>query len=214
MNINLQQRDKSFSPIKKTGCCALVLAAAFIVGCDSSGGGGGVSSSAAKPAKLTGLVLNANGPINNGTVQAIDAKGSVVASSQLSGNNKYSISIPSSAAYPVVLTAKPQGEDAAVKAVVTSSLAEDMDITSVSTLVVDNAMQMGGLTASNIARASAGAINQRQSRGASAGAGGSTGGPGNSGGGIGQGGHGGHDMSKMGDGGSSGENGDMSKMSH
>lgn len=208
MKTNMQQREKSFS-LKGAGCCALVLAAA-LVGCDNNAGGSSAAAPA-RPAKLSGIVLNANGPIESGTVEAADAKGALVASSQLSGGNKYTISVPATAAYPVVLTAKPQDGGAAVKAVITSSLAEKMDITTVSTLVVDNAIQLGGLTASNIEKASIGAIGQRQSRGVSAGAGGSTGGPGNSGGGIGQGGHGGHDMKGMG--GDSDSN-DMSKMSH
>ncbi|WP_054772643.1 hypothetical protein [Methylogaea oryzae] len=206
----MQQRESGFSLVR-TSWCALALAAA-LVGCDNNAGGTSTAAAPAKSAKLTGIVLDANGPIDSGMVEAVDAKGATVASSQLSGGNKYTISIPATAAYPIVLTAKPTDGSAPVKAVVTSSLAEKMDITSVSTLVVDNAMQLGGLTPANIQQASIGAIGQRQSRGVSAGAGGSTGGPGNSGGGIGQGGHGGHDMSKMG--GGEGETGKMDNMSH
>lgn len=196
MKTNMQQREKSFS-LKEAGCCALMLVAAALGGCDS---GGGTSSPAAsvKPAKLSGKVLNINGPVTAGTVEVADAKGAVVATASISGGeNRYTITVPSTAAYPVVLTAKPQDGGSSVKAVVTSSLAEQTDITTVSTLIVDAALQLGGLTPQNIAMASAGAINQRQSAGASAGAGGSTGGPGNSGGGIGRGGHGGHDMRDM-----------------
>lgn len=212
----MKTNDKSFS-LKSAGCCALVLAAATLIGCDNSGGGASSAAAPARPAKLTGIVLNANGPINDGTVEATDAKGAKIANTPLSGGNKYTISLPATASYPVVLTAKPKDESpsagAPVKAVVTSSLAEKMDITTVSTLVVDNAMELGGLTPSNIEKASIGAIGQRQSRGVSAGAGGSTGGPGNSGGGIGQGGHGGHDMKGMGGDGETDKD-KMENMSH
>lgn len=213
MKMNMQQ-EKNFS-LMGAGCCALILVAAALGGCNN-GGGGSSSGASATPAKLSGIVLNANGPITSGVVEVADAKGVVIASSPLNGGNKYTISVPAAAAYPVVLTVRPSQGGDAVRAVVTSSLAEKMDITTVSTLVVDNAMQLGGLTAENIARASAGAINQRQSAGVSAGSGGTAGGAGNSGGGIGRGGHGGHDMSGMsaGDGDSSNSNGDMSKMAH
>lgn len=196
------QREKSFS-MKGVGCCVLVAAA--LGGCDN-GGGRSSSSASAKPAKLSGIVLNANGPVTNGAVEVADARGAVVANSTLSGSNKYSLTVPATAAYPVVLTAKPQGSGDAVKAVVTSSLAEKLDITTVSTLVVDNAMQLGGLSAENIAKASAGAINLRQSAGVSAGSGGTTGGAGSSGGGIGRGGHGGHDTRGDGESGDSSNN--------
>lgn len=194
----MQQREPSFS-LKKAGCCALMLAAAVLGGCDNGGAGGGSSASVAKTAKLSGRVLNINGPVTAGTVDVTDAKGANVASASFSGGeNRYSITVPATAAYPIVLTAKPQDGGTPVKAVVTSSLAEHTDITTVSTLIVDAALQLGGLTPQNIAMASAGAINQRQSTGASAGSGGSTGGPGNSGGGLGRGGHGGHDMAAHG----------------
>jgi hypothetical protein len=85
-----------------------------------------------------------------------------------------------------------------VKAVVNSPLADSMDISDVSTLVVDMALSMGGLTEANIAKASGGAIGLRQRQGVSAGSGGGGAGPGQSGGGVGHGGHGGHDMSGMG----------------
>lgn len=194
----MQQREPSFS-LKKAGCCALMLAASVLGGCDNGGAGGGNAASVAKTAKLSGRVLNINGPVTAGTVDVTDAKGANVATVSFSGGeNRYSITVPATAAYPIVLTAKPQDGGAPVKAVVTSSLAEHTDITTVSTLIVDAALQLGGLTPQNIAMASAGAINQRQSAGASAGSGGSTGGPGNSGGGLGRGGHGGHDMAAHG----------------
>jgi hypothetical protein len=103
-------------------------------------------------------------------------------------------------AYPIVLTAYPTAGGVSsdpIKAVVTSPIAERMDISSVTTYIVDNAITLGGLTAENIAKASGGAIGMRQSQGVSAATGGSGGGAGNSGGGTGQGGHAGHNMDDM-----------------
>ncbi|TAN49791.1 MAG: hypothetical protein EPN21_10750 [Methylococcaceae bacterium] len=211
------QQEKSFS-LMGAGCCALVLVAATLGGCNNGGGSGSSSSQpSAKVAKLSGIVLNANGPILHGSVEVTDAKGVKVADAPLNNSNRYSITVPATASYPIVLSAKPEGAGDSVRAVVTSPLADKSDISTISTLIVDNALQMGGLTPANIAKASAGAINQRQSTGVSAGSGGTTGGAGNSGGGIGRGGHGGHDMSNMGGGGANAdgsEDGDMSKMSH
>lgn len=177
----------------------LLLSAALIGGCDSGTGGGASSASvqtATKSAKLTGVVINQAGPISEGKIEVTDARGQSVASASLPGtSNKYTLTVPTGVAYPIVLTAKPANGGESVKAVVTGPEAEMMDITTVSTLVVDTARQLGGLTAQNIARASGGAIGQRMSQGGGAGAGGAGGGPGNSSGGVARGGgHAGHTM--------------------
>jgi hypothetical protein len=190
-------RREHFSTLAGT----LVLSAALIGGCDSGTGGGSSSASAqtaTKSAKLTGVVMNQTGPVSEGKIDVTDARGQQVASTGLSGtSNKYTLTVPTGVAYPIVLTAKPASGGASVKAVVTGPEAEMMDITTVSTLVVDAAMQLGGLTPQNIARASGGAIGQRMSQGGGggAGAGGAGGGPGNSSGGVSRGGgHAGHVM--------------------
>lgn len=178
----------------------LILSAALIGGCDSGTGGGSSSSvqTAASSAKLTGVVMNQVGPISEGKIEVTDARGQQVASAALSGvSNKYNLTVPAGVAYPIVLTAKPASGGDSVKAVVTGPQAEMQDITTVSTLVVDAALQLGGLTPQNIARASGGAIGQRMSQGGGAGAGGSGGGPGNSSGGVSRGGHGGHGAQDM-----------------
>lgn len=177
----------------------LTLSAVLTSGCDS--GSGGSTSSAppsGKAATLSGIIRNNTGSVTQGTVEVTDAKGQRVTSVTLAGESEhYSLTVPAGTVYPVLLTARPQGGGESVKAVVTSDDAAMMDITTVSTLVVDAALQLGGLTAQNIARASGGAIGQRMSQGGGggAGAGGSGGGPGNSSGGVSRGGgHAGHDM--------------------
>lgn len=200
-----QQSDKTSFPLLKSGLCALsiAMAAIFATGCDSGQSGGGVSAPASEEAKIAGNVQDQHGPIMEGKIEVRDKNGQVVASTQLSGSsNHYSITVPAGTVYPIVLTATPPagGVSAPVKAVVTSPLADRMDITDVTTIVVDSALTLGGLTAENIAKASGAAIGLRQREGVSAGAGGGGGGAGQSGGGVSRGGHGGHDMSNMGGG--------------
>lgn len=189
--------------VLKAGVCAVTLAVAGLVisGCDNGPAG---SSSGVSPmeAKISGTVADHKGPVAEGRIEVKDKSGSVVATTAFSGS-MYSVSVPASATYPIVITALPSSDSAStepVKAVVTSPIADRMDVSSVTTYVVDNAMALGGLTPENLAKASGGAIGMRQAQGVSAGAGGSGGGPGNSGGGAGKGGHAGHNMSDMGSG--------------
>jgi len=147
-------------------------------------------------AKIEGNIQDQHGPIMNSRLEVTDKSGEAVQSTELTANNHYSIRVPAGTTYPIVLTAYPTGESAAnsapVKAVITSPLADRMDVTDVSTIVVDSAVSLGGLTAENIAKASGAAIGLRQREGVSAGAGGGGAGPGQSGGGVSRGGHGGH----------------------
>lgn len=185
----------------KIGVCALTLALTglAVVGCDSGPSGGSSSSESPMEANISGSVADHKGPVAEGRIEVKDKSGSIVASTQFT-NSKYSVTVPASAGYPIVITAFPGAGSVSsdpIKAVVTSPLADRMDVSSVTNYVVDNALALGGLTAENIAKASGGAIGMRQAQGVSAGAGGSGGGPGNSGGGAGQGGHAGHNMSQM-----------------
>lgn len=202
----------SFS-LMKSGLCALsiALAGALMGGCDSSPSG---SSSASAPAtdeaNISGNVQDIHGPLMEAKIEVRDKNGQIVTTTQLTGgSNHYAIKVPAGTIYPILLTATPpQGSNSSVvKAAVTSPLADRIDITDVTTLVVDSAMTLGGLSPENIAKASGGAIGLRQRQGVSASAGGGGAGPGQSGGGVSRGGHGGHDMSGMGGGGH-----DMSNM--
>jgi len=198
MKMSKQIRIEKRYSLLHSGLCAvsIAFAGALFTGCDS-GPGSSSSSSVKTEAKLSGSVSDQKGPINEGRIEVKDKSGSVVLTAQFAGS-KYSVTVPASAAYPIVITAYPApGAVSAdpVKAVVTSPLADRMDVSAVTTYVVDNAVALGGLTAENIAKASGGAIGMRQAQGVSAGAGGGGAGPGQSGGGAGKGGHAGHDMS-------------------
>jgi hypothetical protein len=168
-------------------------------GCGSDGGGSSSSSSAKSEAKIRGKISSNTGSLGDGKLEVRDSGGNLVTTSSFSGG-QYSVTVPASATYPILLTAIPLAEckQEPVKAVVTSSLADEIDITGITSDVVDGAIAIGGLTEQNIARASGLAINRRQKDGGvSAASGGSGGGPGNSGGGAGAGGHGGHNMDDM-----------------
>lgn len=211
--MNQQKNFHAPHSLLKSGLCALSLALAglFAAGCDSGSSGGGTRAAApaTDEAHITGNVQDVHGPIMDGTVEVKDSAGKVITTVTLNGSsNHYSVTVPAGTSYPILLIATPPAGTnfQVVKAVVTSSLADRMDITDVTTLVVDSAVALGGLTEQNIAKASGAAIGLRQRQGVSAAAGGGGAGAGQSGGGVSRGGHGGHDMSGMGGG------HDMSKM--
>lgn len=191
-----QSFDKSRISLLKGGLCAFSIAiAGLMAGCDS-GPGSSASAPAMSEARISGSVRDQHGPVTDAKIEVRDKNGQLVTSTALTGSSsQYSITVPAGTAYPIVLTAIPNNPAPGrgpVKAVVTSSLADTMDISDVTTIVVDSAMTLGGLTEENIAKASGGAIGLRQRQGVSAGAGGGGAGPGQSGGGVSRGGHGGH----------------------
>lgn len=191
------QHTKNMLYLLKTAALALIL-----TGCDDNGNS--IPAASGSEAHISGNVSDQTGPINEGHLQVTDKNGAVVTAFDLKGTNHFELTIPAGTAYPVVITVTPTSPHAAstapVKAVVTSDIADRQDVTAVSTIVVDSAIALGGLTAENIAKASGGAIGLRQSQGVSAGAGGGGAGPGQSGGGTGRGGHGGHGASEGGHG--------------
>lgn len=191
---------KTSGYLLKCGLVAVSVAGlGLLAGCgdDSSSGG---SAPAKTEAKISGKVSNNNGPVSDGQIEVRDSAGKVVHTTHFT-NAHYTITVPAGTVYPILVTATPPVDACnsdPVKAVVTSSIADQIDLTGVTTDVVDGAMALGGLTEQNITRASGLAINRRQKEGGvSAASGGSGGGPGNSGGGAGQGGHGGHNMDEM-----------------
>jgi len=183
--------------MKATLLAAALAGTGLLTGCGDDSGGG--MDSPKMEAKIGGLVNDNAGAVSHGKLEVTDKSGAVVFKGEFH-DGRYQVKVPATASYPIVITAFPP-EDAAVnapiKAVVTSSIADRIDVSPVSTNVVDGAIALGGLTAQNIARASGGAIGMRQSQGVSAATGGGGAGAGQSGGGTGQGGHGGHKMEDM-----------------
>jgi hypothetical protein len=190
----------SQNSVLKTALCAFAIAMACLltVGCDSDPSSSSKSSAGSSEAKIEGYVQDIHGPINEGTLEVKDKGGKTILTQKLDGkSNHYAITVPAGTSYPIVLVATPPpgGNSQVVRAVVTSPLADRMDITDITSLVVDAATALGGLTEENIAKASGSAIGLRQRQGVSAGAGGGGAGAGQSAGGVSRGGHGGHDMS-------------------
>ena len=189
----------SMRRLKRGLALASVAGLLALAGCGSDGGGSGAAP-AKTAAKISGKVSNNNGPIPEGKLDVRDSGGNVVVSTHFTGGS-YSVTVPAGTSYPILIAAHPPVDACdsdPVKAVVTSDIADNIDITGVTTDIVDGAIALGGITEQNIVKASGVAINRRQKEGGiSAATGGSGGGPGNSGGGAGQGGHGGHNMDEM-----------------
>jgi hypothetical protein len=146
-----------------------------LAGCGDSSHSGSSQSSA--PASITGIVLQDETPITKAKIEAMDAAGKVIANTEVGGDGHYRISIPVGAKYPVVLSARFEGEGSPLKAAITSDLATDQNISSVTTIVVNTAMNLGGLTETNLAKAAGAAISQRKSTGGSGGSAGFKGDP-------------------------------------
>lgn len=134
------------------------------------------SSSSAAPTRLTGHVSNDDGAVTKGRIEAKDAKGMVVAKTELQGGtNSYQLTLPAGTAYPVILTAYPEAAaEEPLKAAVTSALAAEQDISQVSTIVVETALSLGGVNEANLAKAAGAAISLRKKSGGGGGGGGAT----------------------------------------
>jgi hypothetical protein len=156
----------------RTVFASLLLAA--LAGC---GDATAPKSSSAAEDTIAGQVITDQGPVTKAKIEAKDSRGSVVARTEISGDAHYRLTIPAGAAYPLVLTAYPEGQPEPLKAAVTSELAEDQDISEVTSIVVDTAMNLGGLTEANLAKAAGAAISQRKTTGGSGGSAGFKGDP-------------------------------------
>lgn len=152
----------------------LLLAAivAASAACDSSPSASHSAGSARVSTQLTGHVLNDDGPVTAAMIEATDAAGVVAAHTELKGDSVYRLTIPAGTRYPLVLTAYPQGApEEPIKAAVASADAVEQDISAVTTIVVETALSLGGLTEGNLAKAAGAAIAQRRKSGGGSGGG-------------------------------------------
>ncbi len=147
-------------------------AAALITAC----GDNAPSSTGGAPTRLTGHVLNDDGPVVKARIEAKDARGQVAAKTELQGgSNTYQLTLPAGTAYPVILTAFPEAPSGEpLKAAVASPLAAEQDISQVSTIVVDTALSLGGVNEANLAKAAGAAIALRKKSGGGGGGGATT----------------------------------------
>lgn len=144
----------------------------LLAGC----GGDAPPSASASPAHLSGHVSNDDGPVLKAHVEAQDAKGAVVAKTDLAaGGNTYALTIPANAAYPLILSARPEASpNETLKAAVASALTAEQDISPVSTIIVDTALSLGGINEANLAKAAGAAIALRKKSGGGGGGGATT----------------------------------------
>ena len=149
----------------KTKAPLLLAPLLALAACGQSSTSTGASSG--KEARISGVVLNDDTPVTRAKIEAQDRTGQIIARTEINGDNHYSIKLPAGAAYPVVLIATHDGDPPQLKAAVTSDWVADQDLSSVTTLVVDTAMNLGGLTEANLAKAAGAAISQRKSSGGS-----------------------------------------------
>ena len=135
---------------------ALLLAVIVIAGC-----GDGTSTTNAKVGRIKGMVVDRDGPVKNGKLEVTDTNGNIVATTELKGKERFSVTIPGSTVYPVVIKVTPEEGDP-LEAVVMDSLAENHDVTIMSTLVVESARNLGGIKKENMAQAAINAIRQNK----------------------------------------------------
>ncbi|WP_139558045.1 hypothetical protein [Methylotetracoccus oryzae] len=163
---------KSEHERKMSGVGARLLLAVTIAcaaGCDNAPSG---SRSGAAPVstQLTGHVLNDDGPVTAATIEATDGAGVVAARTELKGDSVYQLTIPAGTRYPLVITAYPaENPGEPIKAAVTNPDAAEQDISAVTTIVVNTAMGLGGLSEANLAKAAGAAIAQRRKSGGGSG---------------------------------------------
>ena len=126
------------------------------IGCGESKTSAALSSP--KTAHIEGVVANRNGPITQGTIRVSDSKQQPITSLLLDAEAKYVIDLPAATAYPVFLRLETPGED--LEAVIIDASVVHQDLTHISTLVVQSAKELGGITPQNMARAATNAIAQ------------------------------------------------------
>jgi len=150
----------------------LTATTALLTGCDNGARTSGSQLSSTTQTRIGGHVLNDDGPIAQGRIEATDAKGSIVARAELKGEPTYALTVPAGTAYPLIITAYPDSApNERLKAAVTDPNASAQDISPVTTIVVDTAMSLGGLTEVNLAKAAGAAIAQRKKSGGGSGGG-------------------------------------------
>lgn len=143
----------------------LLLATAMTLG--ACGDNTSTTVASAEEARIAGVVLNEDEPVTRAAIEAHDRNGKKIAGATMNGESRYTITLPPGAAYPVILTATPEGQSTALKAAINDALVTEQDISPVTTIVVDTAMSLGGLTEANLAKAARAAISQRRVSGGS-----------------------------------------------
>jgi hypothetical protein len=159
---------------KRLSAAALLSASIFLI--SACGDTAPSSSVPAAPVQITGHVMDDDGPVNQAKIEAKDAQGMVAARVALKGDsNRYQLTVPAGTRYPLILTAYPESPPTEpLKAAVVDASAREQDISQVTTIVVETALSLGGLTEANLAKAAGAAIAQRKKSGGGSGGGATT----------------------------------------
>lgn len=112
--------------------------------------------------QVSGQVIRDNKPIFQADIEATDLNGNPIGKTHLDGKDHFSLRLPSGTIYPVILSATPTGETSTMKAVVLNDKVSSQEISTMTTILLDQAMVLGGITEENLSKASHGAISQRK----------------------------------------------------
>ncbi|MDP2180544.1 hypothetical protein [Methylicorpusculum sp.] len=130
----------------------------LLFGCGENSGN--KSQPAVSAAHIEGVVTDRDEPVTQGKILAKDAGGKTVATSDVTNDSKFAITLPASAQYPVVLEVT--AGDSVLEAVVLDPMPAQLDISTMSSLVVQSARDIGGITKANMAQAAINAIRQNK----------------------------------------------------
>ena len=144
--------------MKKVIQSSLVVITLLLIACD----GNQSSESGSKVKTINGSVSFRHEPITEGTVIVKDSSGQTISSIELNGKSHYSVNITGNADYPIILSLS--YNDKELRAVVISDHTNRQDLSSMSTLVVESAENLGGFTHENMLIAAKNAINSSQTR--------------------------------------------------
>lgn len=144
---------------------AMLTAALILAACDGNTGTANRTGVAVQTT-LTGQVLDEDGTALSGhSVVISDRDGQEILSTQADAEGHFNVKIPADTAYPLVLTASLTTGTNPLKAVVVQENTTEQDISPMTTMVVDTALSLGGLTEANLAKAAVAAISQRKKSG-------------------------------------------------
>lgn len=134
----------------------VILSSFAIVGCNQEQKTAKVSPAVqkkySKATILEGVVSNDKGVIRNGTVEATDESGHVIAHTTVD-NGHYSVQIPANTVLPVLLSFASESNPEKLVAVVIHDSITQYGINPSSTAIAKSAKAMGGYTHANMIRA-------------------------------------------------------------
>jgi len=149
-----------------------ILTPILAAGCDSGRDPFNRLAVSAAPARHSGHLVNDDGPVTQGRIEAHGAANAIVARGELNGSPQYTLSLPAGTRYRLVLVATAAAPGApALKAAVTGPESREQDLSPVTTIVVATALSLGGVNEANLAKAAGAAIAQRKKSGGGGGAG-------------------------------------------